>query len=99
MRTIAITLLVLTAGLAGCIGEEEGDTLPDGTPDDGTQPDATWAEKAVPHGDGHDHDDRAHHTNLSTPNFEVVGWTPTETQYHGATSGDYLCGGKADQGE
>ena len=46
---------------------------------------------AVPFGDGHDHNDPAHHGGLSTPNFEVLGWDPLVTDYHGATSGDYFC--------
>ncbi len=97
MRTLTITLLLLTAGIAGCLGDDSG---PDDEPGGEALPtDATWAEKAVPHGDGHDHADRGQHTDLSTLNFEVVGWTPAETEHHGATSGDYLCGGIATEGE
>lgn len=53
---------------------------------------ADWAELALPYGPEHDHNDRGQHQNLSTPNFEILGYNPLITDYHGATSGGYGCG-------
>lgn len=41
----------------------------------------------------HDHADRAQHANLSTPNFEVLGWDPLVTQTYGTTLTGMGCGG------
>ncbi|HEX9815916.1 MAG TPA: hypothetical protein VGB18_02960, partial [Candidatus Thermoplasmatota archaeon] len=51
-----------------------------------------WFELALPNGDEHNHKDLAQHTNLSTPNFDVVGWDPLVTEYHGKAAGGYFCG-------
>ncbi len=40
----------------------------------------------------HDHTNPALHRGLSSPNVDVLGWTPLSTEYHGAPSGGYYCG-------
>jgi hypothetical protein len=58
----------------------------------GTPFNPEWAEKALSFGEGHNHNKRADHANSSTPNFEVIGYNPLITDYHGTTSGGYGCG-------
>lgn len=51
-----------------------------------------WAELALVGGGGHDHRKVEQHFNLSTANFELLGWNPLITDYHGKTAGGYFCG-------
>lgn len=95
MRTWAFALLLLLAPLAGCLGEDP-DPEP---PEAGERVPEDWHETAIPHGEDHDHDEVRHHRNLTTPNFDVVGYDPLETDYHGFTSGDFFCGEAATEGE
>jgi len=99
MREVLVALLLVSAGVAGCLGEDEVDD--DATPDDGpaVPANATWAQRAVPHDEDHDHGATEDHANLSTPNFDVVGHDPLVTDYHGETSGGYLCAETSSQGE
>lgn len=98
MRTLVIALLLLTTAFVGCLGDgDDAGTDPGGPPVNETV--ATWPEEALPFGDGHDHEDPSHHHNLSTPNFQVLGWDPLVTEHHGSTSGDHLCGEVAPDGE
>lgn len=86
-----VPLLLVTTALVGCVGSEDP-----GEPD---APAHVWAERALPFGEGHDHLDRAQHAGLSTSNFDVVGYDPLITDYHGGTSGSYFCGDVATGGE
>ncbi|MBI2077379.1 MAG: hypothetical protein HYT80_03270 [Euryarchaeota archaeon] len=90
MTTRPLVLLVATLVVAGCAGGERGGETPRPT----QTPDVPldWAAKALPFGSGHGHADPLQHQDLSTPNFEVLGWDPLETGYHGANSGGYYCG-------
>lgn len=51
-----------------------------------------WAQIALTGDGGHDHQDPVQHQNLSTPNFNLVGYEPLVTDWHGKTTGDYFCG-------
>lgn len=51
-----------------------------------------WAELALVGGGGHDHRKVEQHFNLSTANFQTLGWNPLITDYHGKTAGGYFCG-------
>jgi hypothetical protein len=51
-----------------------------------------WSEWPLTEGEGHNHAEHAQHLNWSTPNFEVLGYDPLITDYHGRTAGGYLCG-------
>jgi hypothetical protein len=97
---VFIAVLVSAAALAGCAGGPLAD-------DDGGRArgadaglDAMgraiiprdWHEIAATGGSGHDHQDPVAHQNLSTPNFELRGYEPLETDWHGKTTGDYFCG-------
>jgi hypothetical protein len=49
--------------------------------------------RALPTGSGHDHHDPAQHRGLSTPNFEVVGWSPLPTAaMENKSAGGWACG-------
>lgn len=85
---IALLLAITTGLMAGCIGDLGEDT--DTTPGDATG--GAWYEAALPHGDDHDHNDRAQHANLTTPNFDVVGYNPLFSPYYDAPAGSYFCG-------
>lgn len=99
MRAYLLAAMVLAAGLAGCLGTEEDPTEPGTDPGPGSNISVAWPAQAVPFQEGHDHTDRAAHQGLSTPNFETLGYDPLETEYHGGTSGGYLCGEAATEGE
>jgi hypothetical protein len=95
-RRLALSgLLVVTAG---CLG---GDTSSEDNKDAGPVPVAVsddWPVLALPnHGRdaGHDHGDPSQHA-FSTPNFEVLGWNPLVTEYHGRPAGTYYCGNVAE---
>lgn len=51
-----------------------------------------WFELALPQGSDHNHRDIKQHQNLSTANFEILGFEPLITDYYGKTAGDYFCG-------
>ena len=97
MRGLLLASLLLVAGIAGCL---------DGSSDEraggaaglrgagkvsGSAPvPAEWAELAA--GEQHNHADIKLHQNLSTPNFETLGYNPLVTDYYGRSSGGYFCG-------
>ena len=90
MRRPLSLLLLLSLVAAGCVTSPNGD----GQDGDGIDPtDVSWAARAVPSDDAHAHDDPAQHANLSTPNFQVVGWDPLVSDAFGATPGGFFCGG------
>ncbi|HWH07665.1 MAG TPA: hypothetical protein VNX21_00600, partial [Candidatus Thermoplasmatota archaeon] len=80
--------LLLALALAGCVTP----AAQDGLGSSAAPVDASWAVRALPHGDDHDHFDIAQHQGLSTPNFRVVGWDPLVVDAKGQTAGGYLCG-------
>lgn len=92
-RALLLASAALLAALAGCVQGPGADgpaqpgpaTLAADLP-------AGWAARAIPFGDGHDHFDRSHHANLSTPNFELLGWDPLVADATGTTAGGYYCG-------
>ncbi len=78
---------MIATALAGCL------TPDDELPSTGElEFDPWWALNALPAGDDHDHHERDHHRDLSTPNFEVIGHDPLESPYYGTTPGGYMCG-------
>ncbi len=95
-RRLPLVLLVATLALAaGCIGDDELDPQRTDGDDREALPDAWW-EASVPSSatdEDHDHGDHAHHANLTTPNFEVLGWDPLVTDQHDQTSTGMMCGG------
>lgn len=88
---LAAPLLVLTLVVTGCLGVVDDDA----TEDPSDRFEVAWADKALPFGDGHDHKDPAHHRNLSTPNFELVGHDPLISSHYGKPAGAYFCGDAA----
>ncbi len=97
MRLLPLAIVAMGI-LAGCAGTKPGDDNPANDvlkpliPDD-------WAERALPSGEGHDHFNATQHQNLSTPNFELLGWNPLVSQSYGITPGYHLCGDATDTGE
>lgn len=102
MRAILLSALFVTAAvLAGCVSdmsEEDSGAQrvgPHGTPiDELGRPivPADWAERALAADEGHDHENRSHHTGRTTPNFVTVGHNPLITDWYGKTAGDHGCG-------
>lgn len=93
MRAVLCTAVLLVTILAGCASKDAEPvvttpTLPDVPVD--------WALRALAHKDGHDHFDAAQHADMTTPNFEIVGWDPLVTAHNQRSTGDYYCGGVAD---
>lgn len=88
-----LLLAVLALLAAGCAAPDADVAT------QGVARDASWAERTVPYGDAHDHHDPAQHANLSTPNFELLGWDPLVTDHQGRTAGGYFCGDVATTGE
>ncbi|HEX2021389.1 MAG TPA: hypothetical protein VHH36_01645 [Candidatus Thermoplasmatota archaeon] len=95
MRPLPALLVAFAALAAGCAAPgapPAGDApLPALVPD-------RWWETAVPSSaidEAHNHSDRAHHRNLTTANFEVVGWDPLVTDFYGETARGMGCGGAA----
>ena len=92
LRRSPLLALLLTAGslvLAGCTQGPTGVSQQEAPP----VLDATWALLGVPGGEEHEHDDWAHHRNLSTPNFQVLGWSDLTTEHYGTTLTGMGCGG------
>lgn len=96
--SIVVVVGLLSMVLAGCL-DEAGESanararrLGQGTSAGSIGFHPEWFELALPNGDEHNHRDLAQHTNLSTANFDVVGWDPLVTQYHGKAAGGYFCG-------
>src|SRR5438874_2263941 len=91
MRSGAVALVLFLA-LAGCLGARSHPAAQAVAPAPGV---ADWALRALPNrgsDDHHDHNDPAQHHDLSTPNFQVLGWDPLVTKYHHEPSGGYSCG-------
>jgi hypothetical protein len=92
-RAVALTFLAVGLALAGCVAP--GSAVDPQSADTGEVP-AGWWENAVPSSitdPDHDHGDRSQHLNLSTPNFEVLGWDPLVTEQFGTTLTGMGCGG------
>lgn len=92
-----LPLLVGIAVLvAGCVNAPtEGPDAPDAP-----AASADWASKIIAFGDGHDHRDWSQHVNMSTPNFQVLGYDTLATDFYGGKSaGGYFCGGDATTAE
>lgn len=100
MRVVLAGGVLVLVALSGCAGTGEsgvfstrsggraGGGLSDGAPAFA----ADWVELALPFEPGHDHLDVHDHRNLSTPNFEIIGYDPLITDYYGTSAGDYFCG-------
>jgi hypothetical protein len=91
-------VLVLALVLLGCLQAGPSED-PAGGDEQAPGVSERWADEALPHGSGHDHTKPTHHRNLSTPTIDLLGYDPLSTEYHGATSGDYTCGGVGERGD
>lgn len=85
---VYLALVLVTMTLVGCLSPDS---------DDGEAPvetdfDLDWADLALTDHEGHNHADRLDHPGMTTPNFDVVGWDPMVSPYHGTTPGGYACG-------
>lgn len=89
MRAFLLSGLLVAVAVAGCLGGDDPADDPIVTvPLD-------WYLHTIPHlgeDQNHDHTDPEQHRGLSTPNFQVAGWDPLVTEYHGRSSGTYYCG-------
>jgi hypothetical protein len=81
--------------LAGCISDDPANDVPPYA----AVIDERWAERALPFGTEHDHDDTSHHVDLSTPNFELLGFDGLVSPYLKRTASGHLCGDVGDRGE
>lgn len=97
----AVGLIFVAAAFAGCVDASESQSQdagrvtrqgPGAKQTLSISPD--WAELALvdERPPLHDHRDPKHHENLSTPNFNIVGYDPLITDYYGRTAGDHACG-------
>lgn len=91
--------IVLTIAMSACL-ESQSNATPAGTRGlrapgavayDAAIP-TDWFEIALPTGAEHNHRNPVQHENLSTLNFDIVGYDPLITDYYGKTAGDYFCG-------
>lgn len=89
-RGILAVLLGSLLALSGCLGARlEAATDLAG---ESFLADPAWALRALASGEGHDHASTGEHANLSTPNFDVVGYDPLVSTTLGATAGGHYCG-------
>jgi len=100
-NVLLLGVALLAAGaLAGCVGDEAVD--PTDT-SDGEAADAVadgWWQGSVPSSasvNGHDHDLHADHDNLTTSNFEQVGWDPLVSEAEGESPTSMSCGNAVDR--
>lgn len=76
---LAITIIAVPA-FAGCLADERAMEIPH-----------DWAARALPFGQNHDHYDHLHHQDLSTANFELLGYDPLISEHLGRTASGHLC--------
>jgi hypothetical protein len=89
MRRLALTVVLASVAVAGCIASETDEAEPASTEDEARAP---WYAEALEFGPGHDHTDPADHRNLSTPNFNLLGYSPLTSEHYGQAPGSYFCG-------
>ncbi|MBI2079116.1 MAG: hypothetical protein HYT80_12270 [Euryarchaeota archaeon] len=96
-RPQAFVVVLVLAAVAGCLeGADQGKS--GGAANlRGAKPGGTalairedWADLAV--GGQHNHADIKLHENVSTANFETLGYNPLVSDYYGRSSGGYFCG-------
>ncbi|MBW3583991.1 MAG: hypothetical protein KY455_12935 [Euryarchaeota archaeon] len=94
VRSPLLMLLSTALVVSGCLSD------PDPNGDDSGAPALVvpdgWWEGIVPSSltdEAHDHTIRSHHANLTTDNFEVVGWDPLVTDHYNSTLTGMGCGG------
>ncbi|HWG92001.1 MAG TPA: hypothetical protein VNZ52_14220 [Candidatus Thermoplasmatota archaeon] len=89
---LGLTLLLAGSLLTGCL--QSGEVNPAGNAPPAVPPiDADWVLRALMPGEDHKHDDVTQHQNLTTPNFQVIGYDPLVSGYYGATPTGMGCGG------
>ncbi len=101
-----LAILLLTVALSGCLSGSNGDddTMTDPNEwaswhteaifgKDVDPAEFDFIDSSEPHRALHDHNNRSHHVGLSTPNFEVLGWSPMVGDHYGVTPGGHFCGG------
>src|SRR5688572_1519677 len=98
MRTIVAMVLVsmMLAAFAGCVqGKEDPERKVRVAGQPGrpvvvdTSVPVDWHERALITDPSHDHADPVQHANFTTPNFQILGWDPLFTDYHGRSSAGY----------
>ncbi len=99
LRALALTLTIslLTAGCLSIGGEDGRDDPLDPAAASGVP--GEWWNGSVPWGEDHDHADYAQHENLTTANFEVLGYDPLVTEFFGSTTTGMGCGGVAENSD
>jgi len=96
MRVPRVPLLAAVAVLALVAGCTSPATTTQSTAPPTPSTDTSWAARALPSDDKHDHRDWSQHQNLSTPNFIELGHDPLTVAANGNQSaGGYFCGGSA----
>ena len=92
-RVLVLLAVLIVSALAGCVTPPPSNPIAPGAAAPG---DASWAKKAMPFGEGHDHRDWSQHVGLSTPNFQELAYDPLATDYYQNKSAvGYFCGGDA----
>jgi hypothetical protein len=76
----------------GCLGAQQTPDQADAQSADTGGNATSWAADVLAFGDGHDHANTADHRNLTTRNFETVGWDPLVGNETEATPRGNLCG-------
>src|SRR5687768_17656752 len=78
--TLFLAAILLTSVFSGCLDgsesleEREANRIAGARKVPTIQIPTGWSENAL--AGGHNHNDHKLHTNMSTPNFEVLGWDP-----------------------
>jgi hypothetical protein len=99
---VLVPIILAGAVLAGCV--QTPPETPVATASAGVAAGANaltpgWWSRAVPAGEGHKHADPLQHQNLSTPNFQVLGWDPLVSGSLGTTATGMGCGGTGETKE
>lgn len=85
--------------LAGCVGTEDAANQGEDVVEPASVAERWWVD-AVPSSKetpDHEHGIHSHHANISTQNFEVLGWDPLVTDSENQTASGMMCGGVQDR--
>jgi hypothetical protein len=94
--SLFLVAILLTGALSGCVdatesaAEREANRLAGARKVPTVQIPTGWSEAALL--GGHNHNDHKLHTQMSSANFQILGWDPLVTDYYGRTAGSHLCG-------
>jgi hypothetical protein len=95
LRVALIAFAATLALLAGCVGEVTEDAGDEVEAQRSGLEDRWWLDQVPSSKDDPDHDHSSHadHANLTTPNFQEIGWNPLVTDEDGQTPSGMMCGG------